>query len=482
MLLVMVFAVCMQQIMLGFLIQHVRVRNPVERPRLIGGDTGGSRLSSHIFTVNMSRISTASRSQLVRNSTSHSISLQNPSLQSATPTLRAGNELLSNLSNQGEIMTESIDALESYIIFRDIQYSQGIGNIITGLLAAHLLGKEFNRTVCVTKRYKEFHEAFVPTLDKSVVDECLKMELSNPPTTNNSIEILNYRPSVDECQLKSMLSSNLPVIYYTGNTYPRWPSIPDNFFHFHYRPTQILLDTLPWNRATPPKTVVHLRQGDGILDERRGLGIQTLHALGQHLPNDTFLVTNRVDWYRLFEHKYGWKHPSWSKVVHSALPSIQWGAKNKTKTSHEGFHILQAWSDWYTILNARQVYHTHSDFSASAVHWNNLWGRIILGSRLIDESNKTSELLLGDEYWIGHMNQHFADRPKSDLKGCKSAERPDPDTIRKGYTQEELNFALRMARRRQLLHPVIYDVINRDDPRQVKALAPLNSHENFSKP
>ena len=32
---------------------------------------------------------------------------------------------------------------------------------------------------------------------------------------------------------------------------------------------------------------------------------------------------------------------------------------------------LQMWSDWYTIFHAQRVYHIHSHFSLSAVHWKN---------------------------------------------------------------------------------------------------------------
>jgi hypothetical protein len=33
---------------------------------------------------------------------------------------------------------------------------------------------------------------------------------------------------------------------------------------------------------------------------------------------------------------------------------------------------LQLWADWYTIINAQVVLHTHSDFSLSACHWMNM--------------------------------------------------------------------------------------------------------------
>ena len=42
--------------------------------------------------------------------------------------------------------------------------------------------------------------------------------------------------------------------------------------------------------------------------------------------------------------------------------------------------ILELWGDWYTIIRAKEVYHTASDFSQSAVHWTGTESRIIMGS------------------------------------------------------------------------------------------------------
>jgi len=51
------------------------------------------------------------------------------------------------------------------------------------------------------------------------------------------------------------------------------------------------------------------------------------------------------------------------------------------------------WADWYTILTAKMVYHTHSDFSISAIHWQNIESKTIDGYdrfghylKLVDES------------------------------------------------------------------------------------------------
>ena len=316
----------------------------------------------------------------------------------------------------------------SYIVFRDVrqQYQQGFGNIISGLLAAHLLALELNRTVCVSQGYREFHVAFEPTLPSDVVEECKIMEDYYHRFPHNSFELLNFISSVDECELKRRLqaSSVSPVIYYTGNTYPRWPDIPDNFFHQHYKPTQRLLDYLPWKDTKPPNTVVHLRQGDRDFDQRKGLDNETLHSLGKNLPNDTYLVTNRVEWYKLFKENYGWRHPPWSKVSHSAGLLISgWGGDDApSHISDPDMSTLQTWADWYTILCSHYVYHTFSDFSASAVHWNNLQGKVIKGSyRSVDGNNRTrTELDLIDEYWIGQSSPRLLDRSDNEMKDCRS--------------------------------------------------------------
>jgi hypothetical protein len=150
----------------------------------------------------------------------------------------------------------------------------------------------------------------------------------------------------------------------------------------------------------PPTTVVHLRVPDSPeVDFRKGLDEPTLEALGKQLPTQTtYLVTNKVEWYRRFETCCQWKHPPWNTVVHSAN-GIQWGfldskadysdielehrlfwnspQKEDKKEGEESIakvlkqQNVQMWADWYTILTAKTVYHTHSDFSISAIHWMN---------------------------------------------------------------------------------------------------------------
>jgi hypothetical protein len=120
--------------------------------------------------------------------------------------------------------------------------------------------------------------------------------------------------------------------------------------------------------------VVHLREPDGPSDYREGLDEESLKVLGETLPAETYLVTNRVAWYDYFESNFRWRHPGWNSVRHSALQYLSWGRRsdqeqpgNKTASPS-----LQMWADWYVLVTAEKVYHTRSDFSISAIHWMNI--------------------------------------------------------------------------------------------------------------
>jgi hypothetical protein len=309
--------------------------------------------------------------------------------------------------------------IKKYLVFHPIQGYQGLGNIISGLLAAHIFGIEFNRTVCVSTEYTAFHQAFEALRN---IEECKGIERIKLNVKKNLISIVNSQPPPNECKLKEKLSSNEPILHHTGNTYPRWPKVPDDFFHRFYKPRKALLDTLPWKE--PPRVVVHLREPDWTRDQRKGLDNLTLHTLGRDLPNHTFLVTNRVAWYDFFE-QYGWSHPPWTKVTHSATKTKDWGSAENATTSvpktkeekeqEKSQQTIRMWSDWYTVLVAGKVYHTHSDFSLSAIHWNNVWSRTIQGSHKV---NGSAVLDLDKENWVGVETPLLSDREGAHLKRC----------------------------------------------------------------
>ncbi|KAI2498123.1 hypothetical protein MHU86_16375 [Fragilaria crotonensis] len=299
-----------------------------------------------------------------------------------------------------------------FLVFNTIG-GQGMGNILHGLLAAHMLGAEFNRTVCVSADWTDFHNAFRTVRHSK---ECAEIDPVGKP--QDSIVLLNFVPPPNECRLQSRLASAKPVMYIRGNTYPRWSLTPLGLWDKHYRPTQRLINALPYKAR--PSTVVHLRRPDNEFDERAGLDDETLLALAKTLPKDTFLVTNNVRWYTFFE-AYGWKNPGWHKVRHSALEDVEWDSADRAEnvnTTHDVMSgdAMQLWSDWYTILRADNVYHTHSDFSRSAIHWNEIDSKTIKGVY-------NSVLQLGEEPWrVEEPMPRLVDRRQADLMNCDKHE------------------------------------------------------------
>ena len=313
-----------------------------------------------------------------------------------------------------------------FLVFKKTDYNQGMGNILHGLLAAHMLGVEFNRTVCVSAAWTDFHDAFRTVRHSK---ECA--EIDPEGERQDQIVLLNFVPPPNECRLQSRLASDKAVLYIKGNTYPRWSLTPRGLWDKHYRPTKRLINALPYK--TRPSTVVHLRRPDGEFDERAGLDDETLLVLAKTLPKDTFLVTNNVRWYAYFE-TYGWKNPGWHKVRHSALEDVEWDSADRAKNAtnpHDGLsdEAMQLWSDWYTILRADHVYHTHSDFSLSAIHWNEVHSMTIKGVN-------NSRLQLSEEAWrVDEPMPRLVDRRQADLKYCDK----ETDDATDAWSMEEYN-------------------------------------------
>lgn len=293
---------------------------------------------------------------------------------------------------------------------------------------------EFNRTVCVAPSYKEFHTAF-DLASILVRDFCRELfrddsQLLPERSRDNSIRMINFGLTPDECKVRATLLSDHRVIYLVSNTYPRWPKVPSNFFFRYYRARDELLSILPY--AVQPEVVVHLRQPDSHNDARLGLDEASLAALGRLLPPSTYLVTNRVEWFDTFEKNYGWSHPDWNEVVHSALKK-SWGRRHASYKSDRFIKPASDWSteqqtlmmfaDWYTILKAKRVLHTHSDFSISAIHWMNIDSRSIQGY-----DPQANSLILQEESWIVDgetaplIERLQAGEAKGDLRHCGYAD------------------------------------------------------------
>jgi hypothetical protein len=326
-----------------------------------------------------------------------------------------------------------------YLIFRPpSEAAQGIGNLMNGLLATHALGNEFHRVVCVSPEWQDFFVGFFV-----LNPNCAAAAAAAHRTTRNSLWLINFgKLPVNECQLRQRLTGNEAVLYLVANTYPQWPTstiddttesseshsknvlvLPD--LQTYYRPRPELLEILPWTKV-PPSTVVHLRQPDDPnLDPRDGLDRDTLQALGQTLPSSssTFLVTNQVSFYDYFETTFGWSHPPWNGVHHSAKDEVKWGRQDGTLLSlvSKQQQLLELWSDWWTLYRADRVYHTHSDFSLSAVHWSGkkesyiirgvdgegkLRLEVALWKRNDDSSSSTTVLPFGQRSELQHCDLH----------------------------------------------------------------------------
>lgn len=379
-----------------------------------------------------------------------------------------------------------VDPEQRFLIFRHIFTGQGAGNVMSGLLATHLLAAEFNRTVCVD--YPSFQKAFAYK-NQSQAQLCQYIQERNPPDDQNTLRRNNYDQTgfSSECSLKERLENQSDlVLYFTGNTYPRWADADDSltagrqgddydggdYLHRYYRPTRALLQIVPWaEEMQPPRTVVHLRQADGELDTRLGLDDATLKALGEVLPSSlrqkdpVFLVSNRVDWYFFFGEHYGWLHPPWAQVKHSAL-HIAWGnprradadssSLSSSVSSNKDEQDLQLWADWYTLARAKNIYHTHSDFSKSAARWNrNIMSWTVRGTRnataAINNNDVTphpqpfSLLDLERDFEEEHDVPPLAGRTPGQLKYCNLTD----NAIPKDYKESRMMNMLAMAKRRR---------------------------------
>ena len=327
---------------------------------------------------------------------------------------------------------------DKYIIVTPLR-GQGLGNQLNGLLAAHILADEFGRVLCVRHEgWKDFFQAmdYVNPQIQSLCENLSHMH-KTVASHENTISLVNFRGVANECELRQKLASKSKVLFFTGNTYPRWSAVPPKYWLRHYRPTKALLDLLPWK--DPPHTVVHLRHGDNADDNRAGLDNTTLLALGNSLPSDTFLVTNWVEWFEFFKKNYGWRNANWISVRHSALPGLKWSSRH-SETEHQKVNptlrerqraeqSLQMWSDWYTMIMAKKVLHTHSDFSLSAIHWMGTESKTIRGVL------SNNSLLLVDECWRlddrkNGITPTLSQRTKEQLRNCDHAKDTTPRKTR----------------------------------------------------
>lgn len=260
-----------------------------------------------------------------------------------------------------------------FALFRNGGRGQGIGNIMNGLLAVHLLAIKYNRICCVSD-WSQFSLAFVSNNDhvcKLIVGE----------KSEHQISLWNFGPNMidrncwlAQARCDNLLRSEEKIIEFTGNDYPFeiFPALGRELFDKLYRPSALLLSYFP-DSYKIPETVLHLRVGDDFSDRRSGLNIRTQMFFIHTFPNTSFIISN-------------------NQIINDRFKAAGWRAY---KSSPGQMHtvslnnkdlIMKAWRDWYTIFQASSVYHTPSAFSESAIRASGTSSR-----RIIKDFDATTE-------------------------------------------------------------------------------------------
>jgi hypothetical protein len=110
-----------------------------------------------------------------------------------------------------------------FLIFDSDLPGQGTGNIVSGLLSAHLLALEFGRIVCA--EYPKLYEAF-ELAHPWAIEHCpgALQHVRESVAAGRELKrifLVNYEEAPDECRLKRTLGSDEKYIVMVGNTYPR---------------------------------------------------------------------------------------------------------------------------------------------------------------------------------------------------------------------------------------------------------------------
>jgi hypothetical protein len=105
-----------------------------------------------------------------------------------------------------------------FLIFDSNLGGQGTGNVVSGLLSAHLLALEFGRIVCTD--YPSLRQAFEPA-HPWAIEHCPRALKDAAGRKLKRIILVNYELAPDECRLKRILGSDETFVVMLGNTYPR---------------------------------------------------------------------------------------------------------------------------------------------------------------------------------------------------------------------------------------------------------------------
>jgi len=188
-----------------------------------------------------------------------------------------------------EMANTSTDTLppkvaNKFLIFENKGRGQGVGNIMNGLISCLLIAQKYARIVCVSN-WDSFSNAF-----QSVhADSCAEILKTTSTYHRDTVQCWNFGAgcekscwhSAGRCEL--VLASTAQIVWFDGNEYPEaiFPALRSGSFLSLYTPTTALKQILVWENQPPPKTVVHLREGDDASDVRGGLDATTLIALYQ---------------------------------------------------------------------------------------------------------------------------------------------------------------------------------------------------------
>ena len=328
----------------------------------------------------------------------HALAITNSSAENDLDDSSDQNRVLVDISDNDEnshalaITNSSADNLtldvgKKFLIFENKGRGQGIGNIMNGLISCLLLAQKYDRIVCVSS-WDSFNDA----LQSVHKDECAEILKTTSNYHRESVQCWNFGVECEKSCWQSagrcdiVLGSAAQVVWFDGNEYPEpiFPALRDGFFSALYTPTSALQQMLVWATVIPPKTVVHLREGDDASDVREGLDATTLNALYQHLPSDTFIITNSL---RIHQH---YTNTTWDTYEHDTR-------QRHTALSNDISTSMLAWRDWYTIFLAESVYHTQSAFSESALRCSGSKSKRITG-----RFDPGGNMVMEDETW--HLN------------------------------------------------------------------------------
>jgi len=131
---------------------------------------------------------------------------------------------------------------QRFLLFRDGGRGQGIGNIMNGLLATHLLALSYNRTCCVS-HWPSFAKAFtrIPAAACAGVSEATMIKhLSLWNFGSGQVDKKCWR-SGGSCDV--LMQSDEVFLEITGNEYPFeiFPQLPVGLFESLYTPSELLV-------------------------------------------------------------------------------------------------------------------------------------------------------------------------------------------------------------------------------------------------